>query len=53
MTTGLDSVIIQTTDMPVYYDLLGVRMGGDVSTLAPGIYIERRGTTVTKVHISR
>lgn len=53
VTTGLDSVIIQTTDVPVYYDLRGARVGGDVSTLAPGIYIERRGTTVTKVLISR
>lgn len=53
VTTGLDAVIIQTTGVPVYYDLRGVRMGGDVSTLAPGIYIERRGTTVTKVLISR
>ena len=47
--SGVEGVVIEAEDAPVeYYNLQGQRVNGD---LAPGIYIRRQGTTVTKVRI--
>ncbi len=48
-TTGLDSVSVEgdATAPAEYYDLRGCRV--NAAALAPGMYIERRGTTVRKV----
>ncbi|MDE6371684.1 MAG: leucine-rich repeat domain-containing protein, partial [Duncaniella sp.] len=45
-------VMPEDADMPVeIYTLTGVRVKADASTLAPGIYIERRGSTTRKIAI--
>ena len=47
--SGIEGVVIEAEDAPVeYFNLQGQRVNGD---LAPGIYIRRQGTTVTKVRI--
>jgi hypothetical protein len=44
--TGVDDVVVSDANAPVeYYNLNGVRVDGT----APGLYIRRQGSTVTKV----
>ncbi len=45
-TTGIDSVIEDTTAPVEYYNLQGIRIDGD---LLPGLYIRRQGNNTTKV----
>ena len=47
--SGVEGVAVENEEAPVeYYNLQGQRVNGE---LAPGIYIRRQGTTVTKVRI--
>ena len=47
--SGVEGLVIEAEDAPVeYFNLQGQRVNGD---LAPGIYIRRQGSTVTKVRI--
>lgn len=48
--SGIGSVEAETTDGPVeVYNLQGIRMGSKAEGLPAGLYIIRRGTTVSKV----
>lgn len=40
-----------TEIIPVYYDLQSGRRGSDISSLLPGIYIEKRGAEVRKISV--
>ncbi|MCM1292653.1 MAG: calycin-like domain-containing protein [Bacteroides sp.] len=47
-TAGIDEITIDNSNAPVeYYNLNGIKLNGD--NLAPGIYIRRQGTEVTKI----
>ncbi len=47
---GIGDITDDDSDKPVeYYNLNGVRLSGD--TLAPGIYIRRQGSTVSKITV--
>lgn len=48
MTKSGDITVDDTTGDAVYYDLQGRPVTG---TPAPGLYLRRRGTTVTKVTV--
>ena len=48
--SGVSAAVIGENTVPVYYDLNGIRIA-DPSSLAPGIYIRRTGSTVEKVVI--
>ncbi len=52
-TTGLGDVDAANNEAPVYYDLRGVMVGSDIRTLVPGLYIERRGTSVKRILVDR
>ncbi len=52
-TTGLGDVGAADNEAPVYYDLRGVIVGSDIRTLVPGLYIERRGTSVKRILVDR
>ena len=45
-TTGIDEIVTDAGEPAEYYSLSGLPV--DASALTPGLYIVRRGNTVTK-----
>lgn len=48
---GIESVVYDVEEEPVYFNLQGVNVGNNASVLSPGLYIKHQGAKIEKVFI--